>query len=156
MTNSLQIQAALRRWLEVIMTRSMRDWARYVKSSGLSMPQFRLLMELYYRGPCGITHISDEMSITNAAASQLVDKLVQSGLLERAEDPHDRRAKQVTISENGRTFVQNGIEQRYLWVNELAANLSSEECQVISLALTALTEKALSLQASRSATDKTR
>jgi DNA-binding MarR family transcriptional regulator len=141
-----QIQTALRRWMEVIMTRSMREWIRYVKSSGLTVPQFRLLMELYYQGACGISHISDEMSITNAAASQLVDKLVQSGLLERAEDPHDRRARKVTISEAGRSFVKEGIEQRYLWINELAAALSSEERQSIAPALTTLTEKAVSMQ----------
>src|SRR5689334_19955949 len=121
MTNSVQIKPVLRRWMEIVMTRSMHDYVHYVKNSGLSMPQFRLLMQLYYQGmACGISQISDEMSITNAAASQLVDKMVQNGLLERAEDPNDRRAKQVTISEHGREFVKNGIEQRYLWVNELA------------------------------------
>ena len=147
MTNSVQIKTVLRRWMEIVMTRSMHDYVHYVKNSGLSMPQFRLLMQLYYQGTsCGISHISDEMSITNAAASQLVDKMVQNGLLERAEDPNDRRAKQVTISEHGREFVKNGIEQRYLWVNQLAEELNQEERDSVSLALTVLADKALALQ----------
>ena len=147
MTNSLQVRTALRRWMEVIMTRSMHDWAHYVKSSGFSMPQFRLLMQLYYQGTaCGISQISDDMSITNAAASQLVDKMVQSGLLDRAEDPSDRRAKLVTISERGREFVKAGIEQRYLWINELTEALTEEERKSISQALTVLTEKAVLLR----------
>src|SRR3954471_4802100 len=105
MSNSPQIKPALRRWMEVTFTRSMRDWVHYVKASGFSMPQFRLLMQLYYQGTsCGISQISDEMSVTNAAASQLVDKMVHGGLLERAEDPNDRRAKVVTLSEKGREF----------------------------------------------------
>ena len=124
MTSSLQIKTALRRWMEIVMTRSMHDWAHYVKNSGLSMPQFRLLMQLFYQGPCGISHISEDMSITNAAASQLVDKMVQGGLLDRAEDPNDRRAKQVTISTQGHEFVKNGIERRYVWVNQLAEQFS--------------------------------
>ena len=147
MTNA-EVRTALRRWMEAVTTRSMRDWARYVKSTGLSMPQFRLLMELYYRNSCGVSQISDEMSITHAAASQLVDKLVQSGLLERTEDPNDRRVRNVALSEVGRTFVKNGIEQRYLWINDLAENLNGEERRTIARALTALTEKALSLQES--------
>jgi len=147
MTNPLQIKTALRRWMEVVMTRSMQDWVRYVKASGFTMPQFRLLMQLYYQDTaCGISQISDDMSITNAAASQLVDKMVQGGLLERAEDPNDRRAKLITLSEKGREFVREGIEQRYLWVNSLAEALSDDECQSIAEALTALTDKALAMQ----------
>jgi len=150
MKNSVQIKTALRRWMEIVMTRSMHDWVHYVKNSGISMPQFRLLMQLYYQGTsCGISQISDDMSVTNAAASQLVDKMVQSGLLERAEDPHDRRAKQVTISERGREFVREGIEQRYLWVNGLADKLDElddKECQSILQALTVLADQTLSLQ----------
>jgi DNA-binding MarR family transcriptional regulator len=147
MTNSLQIKTALRRWMEIIMTRSMHDWTGYVKSSGLSMPQFRLLMQLYYQGTaCGISQISDDMSITNPAASQLVDKLVHSGLLDRAEDPHDRRAKVVTISEKGRKFVKDGIEQRYLWINELTETLNEQESKAIAEALTVLADKAIFLQ----------
>jgi DNA-binding MarR family transcriptional regulator len=147
MKNSVQIKTALRRWMEIVMTRSMHDWVHYVKNSGISMPQFRLLMQLYYQDTsCGISQISEDMSVTNAAASQLVDKMVQSGLLMRAEDPNDRRAKQVTISERGREFVRDGIEQRYLWVNELAENLSAEERESIVNTLAILTEKALALQ----------
>ena len=147
MTNSLQIKPILRTWTEVMMTRSMRDWARYVKASGFSMPQFRLLMQLYYHSEaCGISQIGDDMSITNAAASQLVDKLVQSGLLERAEDPNDRRAKRITLSAKGREMVKEGIEQRYLWVNDLAEALNDDERQSIAQALKVLIDKTFAMQ----------
>jgi MarR family transcriptional regulator, organic hydroperoxide resistance regulator len=147
MTNSLQLKTALRRWMEINMTRSMHDWTAYVKSNGLSMPQFRLLMQLYYQGTaCGISQISDDMAITNPAASQLVEKLVQTGLLDRAEDPNDRRAKMVTISEKGREFVRDGIEQRYLWIDELTETLNEPERKSIAQALTVLADKAVLLQ----------
>lgn len=147
MTTSLQIKTALRRMMEVTFARSMHDWAHYVKGSGFSMPQFRLLMQLYYQGSsCGISQISEDMSITNAAASQLVDKMVQGGLLDRAEDPHDRRAKMVSISEKGREFVKSGIEQRYLWVNELSESFNEDERRIIAEALTLLADKALFMQ----------
>ena len=146
MTDSLQIKIALRSWMEVIMSRSMYDWMHYVKSSGLSMPQFQVLMRLFYRGACGVSHVSDDMSITNAAASQLVDKMFQHGLLGRVEDPVDRRAKQLTITDKGRAFVEAGIEERYLWINELAEMLNDDERESIARALTILTEKAIAMQ----------
>ena len=42
-------------------------------------------MQLHYRGNCGIGDISERFDITNAAASQLVDKLVQSGFIKRVK-----------------------------------------------------------------------
>jgi DNA-binding MarR family transcriptional regulator len=146
MTDSLEIKIALRNWMEVVMARSMHDWMHYVKASGISMPQLQVLMRLFYRGGCGVSHVSEDMSITNAAASQLVDKIFQQGLLDRVEDPTDRRAKQLTITEKGREFVAAGIEQRYVWIDELSEQFSDEERETIMQALAILSEKATIIQ----------
>lgn len=146
MTDTLEIKIALRNWMEVVMARSMHDWMHYVKTSGISMPQLQVLMRLFYRGACGVSHVSDDMSITNAAASQLVDKMFQQGLLDRVEDPTDRRAKQLTITEKGREFVADGIEQRYVWIDELSEQFSGEERETIMQALAILSEKATIIQ----------
>jgi DNA-binding MarR family transcriptional regulator len=120
--------------------RSMRDWSRYIKARGFSMPQFFLLMHLRHHANCGISDISEHMEITNAAASQLVDKLVQAGLLVRVENPHDRRAKQVSLTPEGKAFVEKAIAERSRWVDGLASRLSDEEKEKISTALNILTE----------------
>ncbi len=91
------------------------------------MPQFMILMHTHYREPCGITDLSEKMDISTAAASQLVDKLVQAGLLVRAEDPHDRRAKLVALTPKGRQLIEQGIQERYRWVEQLEANLIAAE-----------------------------
>lgn len=67
-------------FMDVFMQRSMHSWSHFVKSTGLSMQQFSILMQLHYRSHCGISDISERFEITSAAASQLADKLVQSGL----------------------------------------------------------------------------
>lgn len=142
MTDSLQISKALRQWVEVTTHRSMRDQSRYVKSLGFSMPQFFLLMQVYYKKQCGISDLSEHMEITTAAASQTVEKLVQSGLLDRAEDPSDRRAKQITLSVKGRELIEKSINERFRWVDELTANLGADEQKKVSHALDILTEAA--------------
>ncbi|MBI5297822.1 MAG: MarR family transcriptional regulator [Chloroflexi bacterium] len=142
MTDSLQISKALRQWVDVTTHRSMRDQSRYVKSLGFSMPQFFLLMQVYYKKQCGISDLSEHMEITSAAASQTVEKLVQSGLLERAEDPSDRRAKQITLSVKGRELIEKSINERFRWVDELTANLGADEQKKVSQALDILTEAA--------------
>jgi DNA-binding MarR family transcriptional regulator len=99
-------------------------------------------MQLHHRGGCGVSDISERFDITNAAASQLVEKLVQSGYLERAEDPSDRRAKVLNLTDKGRSFVEQGIKERHRWLDELVKNLSAEEKVKVSEALTILTEAA--------------
>lgn len=142
MTDSLPISKALRQWVDVTTHRSMRDQSRYVKSLGFSMPQFFLLMQVYYRKQCGISDLSEHMEITTAAASQTVEKLVQSGLLDRAEDPSDRRARQITLSVKGRELIEKSINERFRWVDELTASLGADEQRKVGQALEILTEAA--------------
>jgi len=140
MTDFLQISKSLRQWVDVTTHRSMRDQARYVKSLGFSMPQFFLLMRVYYKQQCGISDLSEHMEITTAAASQTVEKLVQSGLLERTEDPSDRRAKQITLSVKGRELIEKSINERFRWVDELVNGLDAEQRRTITDALAILNQ----------------
>jgi DNA-binding MarR family transcriptional regulator len=133
--------------MDVFMNRSMRGWGLFAKSTGLSMPQFGLLMQMHHKGACGMSQVSERFEITPAAASQLVDKLVQSGLIQREEDPHDRRAKLLNLTDKGRDLIQQGIEERYRWVEELAGKLTVEERAQVSDALNILTEAAKELEA---------
>ncbi len=146
MTDSVRFSQALRQWMDVFMHRSMSGWMQYVKSSGLSMPQFSILMRLHYRGGCGISNLSEHMDISAAAASQLVEKLVQAGLLERSEDPHDRRAKQVALSSKGEELIEQGIQERYRWVDGLAETLNPEEKIKITEALEIMTQVAQTME----------
>ena len=146
MAKSTQITQPLRAWMDVFMHRSMRGWNQFAKSTGLSMPQFSILMQLHYKGACGMSAISERFDVSAAAASQLVDKLVQAGYLERTEDPSDRRAKLLKLSANGAKLVEAGIQERYRWMDELTSRLSVAQQTKISEALTLLTEAARQME----------
>ena len=144
---SVQFTQSIQAWMDIFMHRSMRGWWRYAKSTGLSMPQFSILMQLHHKGPCGMSGISEGYDITPAATSQLVDKLVQSGLIQRVEDPNDRRAKLLSLTDKGRELILNGIKERYRWVNEMADKLSADESAEISEALDIMPRIATDLEA---------
>jgi len=146
MTTSPQITQALRSWMDIFMHRSMRGWSHFAKSSGLSMPQFSIIMQLHHRGACGISDISDGFEISNAAASQLVEKLFQSGYLERTEDPSDRRAKLLNLSTKGRRLIERGRLERYRWMDQIEAVLSPEDREKVAQALVILSEAARKLE----------
>jgi MarR family transcriptional regulator, organic hydroperoxide resistance regulator len=146
MMNSPQFSQSIRAWMDVFMNRSMRGWHLFAKSTGLSMPQFSVLMQLHHRGACGMSEISERFEITPAAASQLVDKLVQSGFILREEDPSDRRAKLLNLTEKGQELVQQGHEERYRWVDDLGNKLTPEERIRVSEALDLMTRAAQELE----------
>jgi len=126
MPDAKETAASLRAWMEAFTTRSMRDMWRFNKKSGISMPQFGLLRRLYHGGECEVHQVGTHLDISAAAASQLVDRLVQAGLVARTEDPDDRRARQVALTAKGRALLEKGIEESYRWVNDLAGALSPQ------------------------------
>jgi DNA-binding MarR family transcriptional regulator len=121
--------------LDVFINQTMRGWNNFVKSMGLSMPQFSILMQLYYRGAFSISEISDRFGISVPAASQLVEKLVQAGYLERAEDPKDRRARLLPLSSKGKKLIEQGFKSRYRWMDGLSRELTPEERAKVAEAL---------------------
>jgi DNA-binding MarR family transcriptional regulator len=148
MTNHEKLIQSLVQTLELSTTRSMHDWGHFVRDTGLSMPQVGLLMRLYHHGGCGVTEISRHSGVTNAAASQLVERLVEKQLVERTEDQHDRRMKQLRLTTKGNQLVETSIRERYQWVEELLSNLSAEEQKNLQDALPALVKALQALDAS--------
>ena len=93
-----------------------------------------------------MSEVSNRFDISAAAASQLVEKLVHAGYLDRAEDPTDRRAKLLTLSAKGEELIQKGTEERYHWLDDLTSKLSTVEQTKVVEALDILTKAAQTLE----------
>ncbi len=145
MRNSTSFSQALHRWVDISAHHAMRGWMHHARATGLSMSQFSILMQLYRRGYCGISDISEGFEISNAAASQHVENLVQAGLIGRTEDPHDRRAKQIQLSEKGRALIQHSFGARHEWVDQLIKVVDPEDQDKIAEALAILNAAARKL-----------
>ena len=132
----------IREWSEVFMQRSMRDFRRFMDETALSFSQINILMRLLHGGSIGVSEIGGQLGVTNAAASQAVERMVQLGLIERTEDPTDRRAKKLALTPEGRRLIEQGIEVRSQWVEGLTQALTLEQQDMIITALTLLTAAA--------------
>lgn len=154
MSPSKQFSDVLSEWVGVFMRRSMRDFMHSMKASGLSMPQLSTLMRLYYHESCGVSEIGSQLGVTNAAASQMIERLVRQGLLERAEHPEDRRAKQLKLTSKGRALINKAIEARRRWMEALTTALTREEQTAIITALTSLTQAARNLEMEKTTKDE--
>lgn len=148
MTSHSQLIQTMRQFMDIAVHYSMRASGHFMKARGLSTPQFSILMQLHHRGVCGMSEVSEQFGTTPAAASQLVDKLVQNGLIHREEDPNDRRAKSLNLTDKGKELIQRGIEERYHWVEPLAGKLSAEERAKVNEALDIMTKAAREMEKS--------
>jgi DNA-binding MarR family transcriptional regulator len=129
-------------WIAVFMGRSMRNVMRYSRESGWSMSQLGALRAIHMKGTSAVSDIGDELGVSKAAVSQMLDRLVHEDLILRAEDPHDRRAKQIKLTDKGCQLIHDFFTVRHSWLADLAEELSESEKEQISQALNILIEKA--------------
>lgn len=139
---------ALHQWIEVFMRRSMRDFIQFTKENGLSMSQFNSLMYLKRRGSSAVSDIAEHLGVTTAAASQMIERMVQQGWLERTEDPADRRAKRIALTDKGQAMIGMSIRARQKWLDDLDDALNAEEKAQVIAALHILLEKSLQVDES--------
>ena len=139
------VEAALRDWTDLFMRRSMKGLVRSSKGMGLSVSQVMALFQIYRRGSYDVSDIGGELGVTSAAASQLLEGLVQRDLVTRVEDAHDRRIRRILLTEEGRRVLQK-IRSRERWTHGLANALTPTEQERIISALRILIERAGQLE----------
>jgi DNA-binding MarR family transcriptional regulator len=133
--------AALKEWLEISMRDSTRNFIHYARGSGLSISYFGAIFHIYRNGSCSVTEIGEQLDVTSAAASQMLERLVQQGVVLRTEDPEDRRVKRIVLTDKGRRILEEAIRARQSWLDDLAQSLSDSEKESVTSALKLLISK---------------
>lgn len=85
------------------------------------------LQYVYLHGDSTLKQISYGLEISTPAASQLVDRLVKMGLVERKEDENDRRNMLVNLTEPGISTIANIRKQRTQWFCEVLEKMNPED-----------------------------
>ncbi|RLD97026.1 MAG: hypothetical protein DRJ13_12895 [Bacteroidetes bacterium] len=132
-------------WMGLIMHRSMRGYMHYAREKGLSRSMIGTLFHLIHRDHTGVTDLSEHLGVSSAAASQMLERLVEEGLIQRSENPDDRRMKQIILTDEGHRVIKETIDARLGWLEELTANFSEEEKEQITSALELIINKAKEL-----------
>lgn len=133
-------------WSTTFIRLSLHDFNHYTRSVGLSLVQMTVLIHLYYQGPSEVTNFCEMLQITPAGASRMIERMVQQGMVQRAEIPGDRRVRMVSLTGQGRQVVLESIAARQAWVEQLVAGLSEEEGERVAQALQILNERAGKLE----------
>jgi DNA-binding MarR family transcriptional regulator len=146
MSTDAKLAQTIQNWSEVFMQHSFREFKQFMDGNGLSPSQVITLFRLYHGGPCGVSAIGSQLGVSNAASSQLIDRLVLQGLIKRSEDKSDRRAKHLAITGKGKALLEQGVEARKRWMEALTMELNPQQQATIIVALTMLTDCASKFQ----------
>ena len=136
-----EFQVAMREWVSETTHRSMNGLFGYVRDNGLSMPQVGALFNIRLNKENGVANLGEELHVSSAAASQMLDKLVQQGLVSRSENPDDRRSKRLSLTTKGQEILRQSVEARQFWIDELAGSLSTDEIADASRTISMLLDK---------------
>ncbi len=124
-----ELERVLREWVGSIMRISVRNFARLCAETGLTVPQAMVLLNLAGNRKCKITALGEELGVSGAAASQMVDKLVNMALVERVEDQEDRRARRLSLTEAGKKLAIGFTQARQDWFRRFCERFEPEEAR---------------------------
>jgi DNA-binding MarR family transcriptional regulator len=79
----------------------------------LSMPQFVCLWVISRLGKFKMSDLATFLALSYASATNLINRLVDAGLVTRYDDPDDRRVVIVELSEKGRE-ITDSIRKKHL------------------------------------------
>jgi DNA-binding MarR family transcriptional regulator len=123
--------SALRIWLRLLTCTQLIE--RQVRSRlreefATTLPRFDLMAQLD-RYPEGLkmNELSRLLMVTGGNVTTIVDQLEKEGLVERLDEPDDRRAFRIRLTRRGEKSFAEMARQHEEWVVELLSGLSRRE-----------------------------
>ncbi len=103
-------------------------------NSGISVEQFHILRHIR-RGLTSVSELADVRQISRSATSQMVDLLVERGLVFRRQNAQDRRNIPLELTEAGNKLLDTIWEENRAWMGEKMARLASKELETLADAM---------------------
>ena len=77
-----------------------------IHSLGLGLSDFGVLEVLLHKGPLPVNALGQKIRLTSGSISIAIDRLEEKALVERKDDPKDRRARIVHLTAQGRKLIK--------------------------------------------------
>lgn len=77
-----------------------------IQALGMCLSDFAVLEALLHKGPLPVNTLGKKVLLTSGSMTAAVDRLERRGLVERQDDPGDRRARVVHLTEPGRKLIE--------------------------------------------------
>jgi DNA-binding MarR family transcriptional regulator len=93
-------------WLRLVSNNVSAAFARRLEALDVSVSEWVAMRKLFdQRAPISISTLAEQIGMTKAPVSRLVERLVQKKLIERQDSRNDGRAQQIWLSSAGQKLV---------------------------------------------------
>ena len=106
----------------------------------LTLPQFKMLVVISKTESSTVGGIAERLGVGEPTASYLIERLVQAGFVERAEDPSDRRKAMIRLSPEGTVLLEK-LQGPRNWLQDLLSDLDPEDLAALRRGLGAVVAK---------------
>jgi len=115
---------------------------RFSAVVGLTAARWQVLGALTRAGrPETVSCVARFMGLARQSVQRTVDELAKLGLVAYEANPHHKRAPLVSLTAKGQAAFRQISDMRAPWVNELAAELDTEEVAMTTRLLKTLRQK---------------
>jgi DNA-binding MarR family transcriptional regulator len=101
----------------------------------VSLTQVRALVIIASRGPLHLTALADDMGVHPSNATRACDRLVAAGLLDRRDNPADRRHLLLSLTDPGRELVDGVMDRRRAAIGQILHQMPPEDRAQLATAL---------------------
>ncbi|CAB5132673.1 Transcriptional regulator, MarR family [Olavius algarvensis associated proteobacterium Delta 3] len=98
-----------------------------IAQTGLNLSDFAIMEVLLHKGPMTINRIGEKVLLTSGSMTTAVNRLQNSGLVERIQDPADGRCFFVHLTKTGRHVIRDAFENHRNRLESVAEILTEEE-----------------------------
>jgi MarR family 2-MHQ and catechol resistance regulon transcriptional repressor len=107
---------------------AMRQHAeRHIRSLGIGFSDFAALEVLLHKGPTPVNEIGRMVRLTSGSITTAVDRLERKGMVERRNDPDDRRTRVVHLTPAGRKLISCAFADHEAAMERAASGLTAAE-----------------------------
>jgi len=114
---------------------------KILKNSTITPPQFSALQWLLEYGDMTIGDLSNKMLLAFSTTTDLVDRMENNQLVKRVRDENDRRVVRVHLLPEGIRIIEEVIQKRQEYLQDVLVNSDEQEIQQFSGLLAKLHEQ---------------
>jgi len=100
--------------------------------SGLRIPQFRAMVFLEKSGKITVSDLSRYMNVTRATMSVLVNQLLSASIVERINNPKDKRSFYIKLTESGIRRLELAKKESALVETKISSSFNSETVDALN------------------------
>ncbi|WP_210085609.1 MarR family transcriptional regulator [Mycobacterium sp. OAE908] len=101
----------------------------------VTVPQLRVLTMIFTRGPMNLASVAAGLGVSAPNASRICDRVMKAGLLDRSEDPSDRRNITLALTDDGRALIERVTAHRRTAIRRVLRKMTAREREALTSAL---------------------